>query len=173
MTAYTVPLTRRQTEVLDLLCEGHGNRAIGQRLDVSEDTVKSHVKAILAAVGAESRTEAVVLVLTGQVRVDGASATAPLEQAGQAEAFTQQEARTARDLWHRLGREPMSLASPEQLLAFMRHCPDEVGLKYAARIIEAQQAQQHCFQADHEGLIEEFWARERQLAEARAKGAAA
>jgi len=167
-----VDLPERQHEVFDLLIEGLTNRQIGRRLKITEDTVKTHVRRIFAAVGATSRTEATYLVLSGQVCINGGPIlAAPVAQ--QAAAFTPQEARAARDLWAELGRQPAALATPEQLLAFMRACPDELGVKYAARIVEAQQAQARCFQADHEGLVAEFWARERQLAEARARESAA
>lgn len=53
-------LTPRELEVLQLLAEGLSNRAIGNRLDISEHTVKFHVNAILSKLGAQSRTEAVV-----------------------------------------------------------------------------------------------------------------
>lgn len=52
-------LTPRQAEVLDLLCLGLSNKAIGRRLDLSEHTVRGHVQATLAALGASSRSEAV------------------------------------------------------------------------------------------------------------------
>src|SRR3712207_3104900 len=42
-----VPLTRRESDVLDELLQGQSNRQIGRNLFISEDTVKSHVKAIL------------------------------------------------------------------------------------------------------------------------------
>jgi len=53
------PLTRREREVLGLLAEGFGNKAIAARLSVTERTVKFHVGAILEKLGATSRTEAV------------------------------------------------------------------------------------------------------------------
>ncbi|MFC6839889.1 response regulator [Xanthomonas theicola] len=51
-------LTPRQTEVLDLLCQGLSNKMIGRRLGLSEHTVRGHVQATLAALGASSRAEA-------------------------------------------------------------------------------------------------------------------
>jgi DNA-binding NarL/FixJ family response regulator len=42
-----------------MLAEGLGNRAIAARLGISRFTVKFHVAAILAKLGAGSRTEAV------------------------------------------------------------------------------------------------------------------
>jgi len=55
------PLTDREREVLELLAQGLPNKTIAQRLRISEHTVKFHVNSILAKLGAESRTEAVVL----------------------------------------------------------------------------------------------------------------
>ncbi len=55
----TEPLTPRETEVLNLLAEGLGNKAIADRLGVTDNTVKFHVNAILGKLGAQSRTEAV------------------------------------------------------------------------------------------------------------------
>lgn len=54
-------LTAREQEVLQLLAEGLPNKAIARRLGISEHTVKYHVNAILGKLGAQSRTEAVVL----------------------------------------------------------------------------------------------------------------
>lgn len=56
-------LTPREAEVLALLAEGLANRAIAQRLGISEHTVKFHLNAILGKLGAQSRTEAVVLAI--------------------------------------------------------------------------------------------------------------
>jgi DNA-binding SARP family transcriptional activator/DNA-binding CsgD family transcriptional regulator len=52
-------LTDRETEVLELLDEGLRNADIAARLHLSEKTVGHHVSAILAKLGASSRTEAV------------------------------------------------------------------------------------------------------------------
>ena len=55
----TEELTARQQEVLALVAEGLENRAIAQRLVVSETTIKSHLREILRRLGAANRTEAV------------------------------------------------------------------------------------------------------------------
>jgi DNA-binding NarL/FixJ family response regulator len=55
------PLTPREREVLALLAEGIGNKAIAARLGISEHTAKFHVNAILGKLGAGSRAEAIVL----------------------------------------------------------------------------------------------------------------
>ncbi|GEJ55333.1 helix-turn-helix transcriptional regulator [Anaeromyxobacter diazotrophicus] len=54
-------LTPRELEALQLLAEGLSNRAIALRLGVSERTAKFHVEAVLGKLGAESRSEAIVL----------------------------------------------------------------------------------------------------------------
>jgi DNA-binding NarL/FixJ family response regulator len=59
-TSPTQPqLTTRQCEVLDLLCRGLPNKVIGRRLGLSENTVRGHVQAVLAALQVTSRSEAV------------------------------------------------------------------------------------------------------------------
>jgi len=54
-------LTPRETEVLQLLADGLGNKQIAARLQLSEHTVKFHVASIFGKLGAASRTEAVTL----------------------------------------------------------------------------------------------------------------
>jgi DNA-binding NarL/FixJ family response regulator len=57
----TETLTAREREVLQLMAEGLPNKLIAARLNISQHTVKFHVAAILAKLGAASRTEAVAL----------------------------------------------------------------------------------------------------------------
>jgi DNA-binding NarL/FixJ family response regulator len=52
-------LTGREAEVLQLLAQGLANKQIAASLGISEHTVKFHVSAIYAKLGATSRTEAV------------------------------------------------------------------------------------------------------------------
>jgi len=54
-------LTPRQHDVLKLLCNGQSNKRIALNLDLSEHTVKLHVRAILQALNAENRTQAVII----------------------------------------------------------------------------------------------------------------
>jgi two-component system, NarL family, response regulator len=56
-------LTQRELDVLPLLAEGRSNKDIGRRLNMSEETVKSHVKGILAKLDAMSRTDAVTIAM--------------------------------------------------------------------------------------------------------------
>jgi two-component system NarL family response regulator len=53
-------LTAREMEVLTLVAEGLNNREIGQRLFISENTVKNHIRNILEKLHLHSRMEAVV-----------------------------------------------------------------------------------------------------------------
>ena len=53
-------LTRRELEVLQLMAEGLGNRAIAERLFISENTVKNHVRNVHEKLQVHSRMEAVV-----------------------------------------------------------------------------------------------------------------
>ena len=52
-------LTPRETSVLRLLAEGLGNREIANRLNISEHTIKFHIRSILSKLQASTRTEAV------------------------------------------------------------------------------------------------------------------
>jgi DNA-binding NarL/FixJ family response regulator len=53
--------TMREIEVLQLISDGLVNREIGQRLYLSEETVKSHVRHLLAKLQARSRAHAVAI----------------------------------------------------------------------------------------------------------------
>ena len=52
-------LTPREHDVLTLLAEGAGNRAIAERLGISDHTVKFHLSAIFGKLGVTTRTAAV------------------------------------------------------------------------------------------------------------------
>lgn len=55
--------TGREIEVLQLISDGLVNREIGQHLFLSEETVKSHVRHLLAKLQARSRAHAVAVGL--------------------------------------------------------------------------------------------------------------
>jgi DNA-binding NarL/FixJ family response regulator len=54
-------LTNREVEVLSHVAGGNRNRDIGQRLFISEDTVKRHLSQIMQKLGASDRTEAITI----------------------------------------------------------------------------------------------------------------
>lgn len=54
-------LTPRENDVLQLLAQGMTNKAIAHQLGITDHTVKFHVNAIMTKMGAQSRTEAVVI----------------------------------------------------------------------------------------------------------------
>lgn len=56
-------LSARELEVLQLLVQGAGNRAIAGQLVLSEHTVKSHLSRIFAKLGVQSRSEAISIAL--------------------------------------------------------------------------------------------------------------
>jgi DNA-binding NarL/FixJ family response regulator len=58
----SIGLTPRQTEVLALLLQGLPNKLIARQLNVSVETVKDHVAAVLRALNVSSRTQAVLAV---------------------------------------------------------------------------------------------------------------
>jgi DNA-binding NarL/FixJ family response regulator len=57
------PLTPREIQVLELLAEGLPNKAIADRLRISDQTVKFHVASISGKLGAANRTDAVLLAV--------------------------------------------------------------------------------------------------------------
>lgn len=64
-------LTPRQVEVLRLLMQGQPNKLICRSLQLSESTVKTHLAAVFRRLGVNSRTQAVALVSTLGLRVNG------------------------------------------------------------------------------------------------------
>lgn len=57
----TLGITRRELEMLELMAAGLSNREIGERVFVSENTVKTHLSRVFDKLGAKRRTQAVQL----------------------------------------------------------------------------------------------------------------
>ncbi|HEY2117704.1 MAG TPA: response regulator transcription factor [Candidatus Acidoferrum sp.] len=56
-------LTSREIEVLSQVAEGNRNRDIGEKLFITEETVKVHLKNIMGKLGASDRTQAVAIAI--------------------------------------------------------------------------------------------------------------
>jgi DNA-binding NarL/FixJ family response regulator len=56
-------LTPREIDILRLIAEGNANKRIAAQLSLTEETVKGHVKNILAKLGANDRTHAAIIGL--------------------------------------------------------------------------------------------------------------
>jgi DNA-binding NarL/FixJ family response regulator len=56
-------ITHREREVLQSVAEGNANKEVAARLRISEETVKAHMKKLLAKLGANDRTHAVMIAL--------------------------------------------------------------------------------------------------------------
>ena len=67
-------LTRRQHEVLALLCEGLPNKLIGRRLNIAGGTVKVHVANIMHALNVSSRLQVVIAVRSLEIDLNSGGA---------------------------------------------------------------------------------------------------
>ena len=56
-------LTSREIDVLKLIAAGNANKLVADKLSITEETVKGHVKSILSKLGANDRTHAVTIGL--------------------------------------------------------------------------------------------------------------
>lgn len=61
--AFPNRLTDRQIEVLQLIAKGESSKEIARRLDLSPSTIKAHTAAVMTALGASNRTDAVTKAL--------------------------------------------------------------------------------------------------------------
>ena len=59
-------VTARERDVLRLIAQGHSNRQIARELAIGEQTVKTHVRAILAKLGLQDRVQAAIFALRHQ-----------------------------------------------------------------------------------------------------------
>lgn len=59
----TLPLSHRETEILNYVAGGNSNKQIASLFDISEHTVKNHLTSIMQKLNARDRTHAVVTAL--------------------------------------------------------------------------------------------------------------
>ena len=57
----TIALSKRERQIIELVAEGLSNQHIGERLFITERTVRFHITSILNKLGAENRTQAVAI----------------------------------------------------------------------------------------------------------------
>lgn len=63
-------LTNREREILELIAKGMSNKLIARELDISDGTVKVHVKHLLKKLGLRSRVEAAVWMVNHEQHTD-------------------------------------------------------------------------------------------------------
>ena len=63
METIITPLTNRETQIMRYIADGNTNKEIGRVLGISEQTIKSHVSAILRKLNANDRAHAVALAI--------------------------------------------------------------------------------------------------------------
>jgi two-component system response regulator DegU len=67
-----VPLTQRERQILSYIADGNTNKKIAVILEISEQTIKNHVCAILRKMNANDRAHAVVLAIKrGLISIEG------------------------------------------------------------------------------------------------------
>jgi two-component system, NarL family, nitrate/nitrite response regulator NarL len=75
-------LSGREGEILSNLLRGHSNKMIARELNISEATVKVHLKALLRKLNARNRTQAAIWAMENGYATNGAAA--PRSSAGSA-----------------------------------------------------------------------------------------
>lgn len=82
LAARLARLTPQQVRVLMMLSDGLANKQIAHALEVSEATVKAHVSAVLQKLGADNRTQAVILARQLAAEIGAAQGAMPPGAAG-------------------------------------------------------------------------------------------
>jgi two-component system, NarL family, nitrate/nitrite response regulator NarL len=63
-------LTQREAQILDGLVKGHSNGVIARTCDITEATVKAHIKSIMRKIRVENRTQAAIWAMENVYSVD-------------------------------------------------------------------------------------------------------
>ena len=64
-------LSQREAQILDHLVQGHRNKVIARTCDISEATVKAHMKSILRKIRVDNRTQAAIWAMENGYAADG------------------------------------------------------------------------------------------------------
>jgi DNA-binding CsgD family transcriptional regulator len=64
-------LTERELDVLELVAEGYSTAEIARALWITEDTVRTHIKRMLARLGASTRAQAVAIAFRAELWREG------------------------------------------------------------------------------------------------------
>ena len=69
----SLDLSRREEEVLDLICKGYSNKEIADRLSLSVETIRTHLKRIYEKLHVRCRTEAAMKYREGREQSEGSA----------------------------------------------------------------------------------------------------
>jgi two-component system, NarL family, nitrate/nitrite response regulator NarL len=74
MNVHPPHLSERETQILDGLVKGHANKVIARTCDITEATVKVHMKSILRKIRVDNRTQAAIWAMANGFAADGSNA---------------------------------------------------------------------------------------------------
>jgi two-component system, NarL family, nitrate/nitrite response regulator NarL len=75
-------LSEREAQILDGLVKGHANKVIARTWNITEATVKAHMKAILRKVRVKNRTQAAIWAMENGYAADGSNSRLPVPDLG-------------------------------------------------------------------------------------------
>lgn len=114
------PLTRRETQILQMVAGGASNAAIGERLFVAEETVKTHLRRIFRKLGVGNRTSATTVALhRGLISTSGTVQVSPVELANLRTVAALADVETLALLWD-CARAVLELKHGTAMTAAMR-----------------------------------------------------
>jgi two-component system, NarL family, nitrate/nitrite response regulator NarL len=74
MDVHPLRLSEREAQILDGLVKGHANKVIARTCDITEATVKVHMKSILRKIRVDNRTQAALWAMANGYAADGSNA---------------------------------------------------------------------------------------------------
>jgi len=73
MNVHPLHLSEREAQILDGLVKGHANKVIARTCDITEATVKVHMKSILRKIRVDNRTQAAIWAMANGYAADGSN----------------------------------------------------------------------------------------------------